>query len=115
MSYTDFFALNFVGMYFLSFRIAICSPPYRHKKRPPKRSFGYKKEPLSSVLIVGVLHRPFKSMAVIHEIYAAYLADSDFTFAGGVVGKELVNRAVVGWLAGSVVVVACKDYLITES
>ena len=73
---------------------------------------GIKKEPLSSVLIVGVLHRPFKSMAFIHEIYATYLADPDFTFASGIIGEELVNRAVVGWLAGSVVVVACKDYLV---
>ena len=60
---------------------------------------GIKKEPSGSVLIVGVLHRPFKCMTFVHEIYAAYLAKSDLSFAAGVFGEELVNRAVVGWLA----------------
>ena len=54
-------------------------------------------------------------MAVIHEIYAAYLAKSNLSLAAGVLGEELVNCAVVGWLAGSVVVMACKDYFVTES
>ena len=67
------------------------------------------------MLIVGVLHRPFNGMAFIHVIDSAYLPKANLSLAAGVFGEELINRTVVLWLACTVVVMTCKDYLITES
>ena len=53
-------------------------------------------------------------MSFIYEFQTAYLPEANLSIACGICGKELVNCAEVGWLAWSIVVIACNDYLVTE-
>ena len=51
---------------------------------------------------------------IIHEFHTAYIPKADLSLASGVFGEELVNRTLIGWLAGAVVVIACNEHLVAE-
>src|SRR5699024_1592870 len=62
-----------------------------------------------------LLHRPSDGVAIILKLNPAGCSQPDHTFAGVVIGKELVCRAEAAGLVSPVVVVSGKENLISKS
>ncbi len=61
-----------------------------------------------------LLHRPGDGVAIILKLNPAGCSQPDHTFAGVVIGKELVCRAEAAGLVSPVVVVSGKENLISK-